>query len=419
MGGMLRSFSAQRYRNVEIQDLELARVNLLVGPNNAGKSTFIDAIGFFASLLLDPTAKSGFLDAVDRRGRGDLLDRGTQPPGEVNMKWSLSSKASTDLTYELGFRIGASDDFPGAFYITREELRFAEPNKGNTAPFRFFDCHTTVPGKGQFSVKDSAGKSKLLTLDVDQKDTVFRQITGLLKDKRFYEDLYPRFEETADFMRAYFEGFHSYSSAEIDPPRVVAGTKRDTSVRALDRGGEQLVNVLRYIDQQPEGLEAYTGRLREIMPDLRRIKIVDVSDERQQIVLDMDRGRRFKLKEMSAGTIKAMLLALLVSTPVPMTLLTIDEPELNLHPAWLAKVAAWLLDCRSAEQLILSTHSPDLLDKFTQAFRAGDAGLLVCGGEEKGIRRILPERLDSFFSEGWELGDLYRVGEPVLGGWPW
>jgi predicted ATPase len=416
---MLRSFSVHRYRNVEAHDLALARLNIFVGPNNAGKSTLIDAMGFFASLLLDGSTRSAFVEAIDRRGRGDLLDRGTKPPGEIEMKWVLGSKAAADLTYELAFRVGSSEDFPDAFYITREMLRYAEPSKGHEAPFRFIDCHAKTSGKGQFSVRDQKGKIKLHTMDVSANDTVFRQIKALLKDPQFYSDLYPGFERTADFVRGYFEGFHAYSSAEIDPRGVVAGVKRDLSVRALDRHGEQLVNVLRHVDQEPGGLDAYASRLRELMPELRRVKIVDVSDEQQQIVLEMEGGRRFKLKEMSAGTIKAMLLALLVSTPVPMTLLTIDEPELNLHPAWLARVAVWLRECRSAEQLIISTHSPDLLDRFTEAFRAEEAALFVFDAGGKGIRRVQPATLDGFFDEGWELGDLYRVGEPKLGGWPW
>lgn len=416
---MLRSVSFRGYRNVEAHDLPLARTNVVVGPNNAGKTNFIDALSFFSSLL-DPATKNGFLTAVERRGLGDLLDRSAQLPGEIDMKWVLASeKTETDLLYDLGFRLGLSEDFPGAFYITRETLQFAELSKGKAAPFRFFECHGKALGKGRFSVNDRDRKAKLLTLDVDPKDSVFRQMTSLLKDQRFYNDLFPRFEQTANFVRAYFEGLHRYSSAEIDPKRVISGAKRDTTIRALDQAGEHLVNVLRHVDQQPGGLDLYTDRLREIMPDLRRVKIADVSDERQQIVLEMKGGLRFKLREMSVGTIKAMTLALLSTTPERMTLLTIDEPELNLHPAWLAKVSTWLLEHRSADQIIVTTHSPDLLDRFTEAFRANDMALFVCGGEEKPIRRLHPERLERFFSDGWELGDIYRVGEPLLGGWPW
>jgi hypothetical protein len=155
-----------------------------------------------------------------------------------------------------------------------------------------------------------------------------------------------------------------------------------------------------------------------MIPDLREIKVVSVSDEAHSLRLDLGGGRPFKLGEMSHGTIKALLLALLVSTPVPMRLLSIDEPELNLHPAWLRILGQWLVACRSSDQLIVSTHSPDLLDAFTEAFRADQVNLFVFNWPRRGVCRVEPAELDTFFAEGWELGDLYRVGEPKLGGWP-
>ncbi len=420
---MLRSFSAQHYRNLTADELKFEPLNILLGPNNSGKSNFIDAIGFFASLLkgsaINGAGNSAFLDAIEERGYGDLLDRACQVPGQIEMKWVLSSKTTADLTYELNFNVGRSEDFPSAFYIRKEQLRYAEPAPGKEAPFRFIDCQTRTLGEGDFSVRDhSTNNRKLHRMKVDQRDTVFHQMKTLLKDKKFYEQIYPQFEHAADFVRGYFEGFHAYASSRIDPKLVAAGTRRDLQVKKLDRQGIELVNVLRHIDQNYD-LEEYTVRLRELLPGLRKIKIVDVSDEQQQILLEMAQGHRFKLKEMSDGTIKAMLIALLLTTPVRMTLLTIDEPELNFHPAWLSILANWFKDCRSAEQIILSTHSPDLLDKFTDVVRQGKAALFVAGSPSAGITRIDPAKLDSFFNEGWELGDLYRVGEPQLGGWPW
>ncbi len=114
-----------------------------------------------------------------------------------------------------------------------------------------------------------------------------------------------------------------------------------------------------------------------------------------------------------------MALAALLWNPERVSTLVIDEPELNLHPAWLKVVAGWILDHRSADQVFVSTHSPDLLDGFTEAFREGALALFVCDGTGRSIRPADPSALDSFFQRRWELGDLYRVGEPVLGGWPW
>lgn len=421
---MLRAFTAKGYRNLEADNLQFERLNILVGPNNSGKSTLIDAIGFFHGLLADPLGSSGaskqsaFINALESRGRGDLLDRAVKPPGDAHLSWTFSSPGATDLSYELRFRLGSSEDFPSGFYITSEQLRYAQAAPGKAQPFRFFDCHTRASGKGLFAVKDEESKPKGLTLKVDPQDTVFHQLKSLLRDPKFYAEVYPQFERAADFVQGYFEGFRVYVCSKLDPRTIAAGARKDLSIRDLDSEATQLVNVLRYLDQEHD-LDDYTRRLRELIPDLQRVKIKDVSDERQQIVLEIGRGQQFKLKEMSDGTIKAMVLALLMSTPRRMSLLAIDEPELNIHPAWLKVIGQWLQTCQSAEQIIVSTHSPDLLDQLTTPVREGMAALFVCNWPQRGIRRVDPTRLDRFFAEGWELGDLYRVGEPQLGGWPW
>jgi hypothetical protein len=36
-----------------------------------------------------------------------------------------------------------------------------------------------------------------------------------------------------------------------------------------------------------------------------------------------------------------------------------------------------------------------------------------------GLKPLSPEVLKTQLEEGWELGDLYRVGDPTVGGWPW
>jgi predicted ATPase len=416
---MLHGFSAKRYRHLDADNLELGRLNLLVGPNNSGKSTFIKTIRFAADLLVPRGNGSAFLTALDAQGRGDVLDRSTSPPGEIELAWTLSSAPDAKaLTYELGFKVGKSEDFPSGFYITRERLRYAEPAEGQSKPFWFFERNARSPGKVGFSVKDTGGKPKRLALDVSPQDTVLQQLEELLKHEQFYKDFYPNFEKVTRDVRSYFNGFHAYASAEIDPSKVLRGARRDVSVKELDHEGVQLANVLRYIDEH-EGLGEYTRVLGQMLADLREVKVVSVGDDAHSLRLDFGQGRRFKLGEMSHGTIKAMLLALLVSTPIHMSLLSLDEPELNLHPAWLRVLGRWLLECRSADQLIISTHSPDLLDAFTEAFREGQAALFVFNWPRRGVQRLEPRELDSFFREGWELGDLYRVGEPKLGGWPW
>ncbi|MFN9173215.1 MAG: hypothetical protein ACK58N_01505, partial [Synechocystis sp.] len=65
-----------------------------------------------------------------------------------------------------------------------------------------------------------------------------------------------------------------------------------------------------------------------------------------------------------------------------------------------------------------STHSPDLLDQFTDCIEN-----VHCFYQQDnnyfGIKTLSQESLQPQLDEGWELGDLYRVGDPLVGGWPW
>ena len=149
--------------------------------------------------------------------------------------------------------------------------------------------------------------------------------------------------------------------------------------------------------------------MRQALPGLERIRIDDVSDQYKSMKARID-GDWFRLDELSEGTLKMLALALLFFTPEKTSLLSIDEPELNLHPAWLRLLGKWMLGATGTSQVLTSTHSPDLLDSLTEGFRSGDVALIVCDAK-KGFRNVRSADLDSFFREGWELGDLYRVGE--------
>ena len=99
-------------------------------------------------------------------------------------------------------------------------------------------------------------------------------------------------------------------------------------------------------------------------------------------------------------------------------LLAIDEPEMNLHPAWQKTLANELLRCRSFKQCFVSTHSPDFLDEFTEGFLSGEVAVFVFDPAKKNsIRKLNRAELITDL-QNWTLGDLYRVGDPVIGGWP-
>jgi predicted ATPase len=65
---------------------------------------------------------------------------------------------------------------------------------------------------------------------------------------------------------------------------------------------------------------------------------------------------------MSEGTLHLMGLLLAIYQPYPSSLVAIEEPEATVHPAAAELVLQVLLDAAQDRQILITTHSPDILD---------------------------------------------------------
>lgn len=415
---MLKSFEARGYRNLDTR-IELGRVNLLIGPNNSGKSNLLRAIGFAKDGIERTADPVGWGPAVRHHGGeafvSHALDASTEWKGgqpAVHLGWELQG---TEGHCHLRLQLGRGREQP---QVVQEQISF------NSAP------QVTPPmwvhaqlaeDRTAISLNDSeradpptdpqiAASSRLILNSpvltrgqwkAGRPDTL---ASGLLR-------------KGGKYAASQFTSTTHLEMAALSP-REEART-REVREPSPDLGGEltSLAGHLRFLEQHtgPGTLEI-AEHLAELIPDLKRIIVRDIDNISW---IELFRGaHKLRLSEMSDGTIVALILATLLFRDLPRSLLMIDEPELNLHPAWLKVIGGWFQRATSPEQIILSTHSPDLLDAFTEGFRTGEVHLLVAGGPE-GVRTVAPEELAASLDEGWELGDLYRVGDPALGGWPW
>lgn len=419
---MLKSFSVNSYRNLNADKISFKnKVNLFIGPNNSGKSNLIDAISFSSRIINSEKreSESAFLDELNKRNWVDLLNRKLAKPAKIKLEWVLDTSrlGYPDLSYCLEFMVG---DNQQNFYITDEHLRFSEAVRNQSRPFDFFRCHNEELGLGKFSVRTRENRTaKIIDLKVNPRESVFRQISSLLDDEKFRLKLYPNFQPTVKLVQETFAAFHTYSSTVFELMAMREAVDYEMGARYLDRNGANLVNVLLYLDEKYDFIDQYTEVMRELIPGLERIKVIHASERKRSLRLIID-NNNYQLHEMSDGTIKAMIMALLVWSPEPATILAIDEPEINIHPAWLKVIANWMLRSPAGSQWLISTHSPDFLDSFTEAFVDGRVGVFVFDtNQPEQIMDLTPAMLEPRLNEGWELGDLYRVGDPLLGGWPW
>jgi predicted ATPase len=192
--------------------------------------------------------------------------------------------------------------------------------------------------------------------------------------------------------------------------------------RILSPDGENLALVLHnLIVDNEEFEEIINNALKAILPATRRMRVIPAGRLSLTVEWYFDNIKEpFYLQEMSDGTVRMLCWAAILHAPVLPPLLVIEEPEIGIHVAWLKILAEWIKRASLKTQVIVSTHSPDLLDHFTDDVEK--TLVFNLQGRDKShfeIDQLSPDRIATWKNDGWQLGDLYRVGDPSVGGWPW
>src|SRR6185369_4243503 len=130
----------------------------------------------------------------------------------------------------------------------------------------------------------------------------------------------------------------------------------------LEPDGSNLAIVLRNLLQNEESRKQLTLILRDLLPFVADLKVDRFADKSLLISLQESfaEGSYLPASFLSDGTIHltALILALYFDkAPV----VIIEEPERNIHPHLISKVAAMLVDASKKKQVIVTTHNPELV----------------------------------------------------------
>lgn len=418
---MIKSFSCKNYRNVNVENLKFSRINILIGPNNSGKTNFIKALSFCADMINCSgrlIGESAFQTMVSRHGMGDIYNKYSLETDKIiDMKWDIDLGNSRKVSYKFSFHTGNEMK---DFFVTREKLDNRYRNKGERQPFNYFTCHERQ-SEGYISRAVNLGETnRRVAFEIPQNDTVLRQFDRIrLENKEIYEAS-DRQVGMIQILQEYFKKYYFYSSSQFDLSKIRDPQGMQMDGKTLEKDGSNFVNVLNYYKNQDiHHILTYVEKLKELMPTL---ELADVMAEYNKLVFKLRyEGQQFYLNDLSDGTVKALILTLLIQIPINdgLAMLAIDEPEMNIHPAWQQIIGRWIQQSENFKQCFISTHSPDFLDTFTEGFKRGDVSVFVFDPREDVVVRKL-EYSDMIQElEDWELGDLYRANDPSIGGWPW
>ena len=343
------------FKSIAWCDLELSRLNVLIGANGAGKSNFISFFRMVQQLL-----EHNLQVFVSRQGGPDAL-------------LHFGRKTTQQLEFQLYF--GNS-----GYFAT------LEPTQDNRLMFALESFWSNMSGEHEI------GRGHFETLALSGTETqIASYVVPTIQQWRVYH-----FHDTSD-------------SAYVKQPH---GINDNAYLRTDARNLASFLYLLR--DRYPGSYQKIVKTIRLVTPFFKDFYLRPSPQNKEVIELEwFDQGQDvpFKAHLLSDGTLRFMCLATVFLQPEdlqPETIL-VDEPELGLHPYAIAVLASLMRTAK--KQVIVSTQSVELLNKF-------DANDVIVVDRDEGkssLRRLDRHELEAWL-EDYSLGELWKKN--VLGGRP-
>ncbi len=375
--------------------LELEPLNVLIGANGSGKSNLIDVLGLLKALPLDlsrPLVEAGGLKQWLWKGREDNIR------AAIESSWESGSGQPPTFHYiELGRlsdRAGVAVETIGANFGNR-------PGGGIDNDNQFNYINHLPEARKIRDVKDDR------LVDVGDRD--FHADQSILSQKRDTER-YPFLSQLAESYRGIrlYRDWSFGRSSKIRGPQLA-----DVQDEYLEEDSRNLNSILRRLNQNSDTAAKVTDTLKKVYEGIANYRVEFNNDYLYLYIVEED-GREISAIRLSDGTLRFLSLLAILCDPTPPRLVCIEEPELGLHPDLMATIADLLIEASSRTQLIVTTHSADLVSALWEFPEA----VVVCEREIDGttMKRLDRERLKKWL-ELYSLGELWASGE--IGGNRW
>ncbi|GIU94954.1 MAG: chromosome segregation protein SMC [Gaiellaceae bacterium] len=308
----------ENWRNFKAVEVELAQRVFLVGPNASGKSNFLDVFRFLRDL---GAIGGGLQAAVDRRGgvsRIRSLAARRQP--DVSIAVSVGSDDDPDRwTYELSF----TQDAKRRALLKRERVT----HRGREIHARPRDEDESDP--------ERRTQTSLEQVNVNRE---FRELADFFASVR-YLHIVPQLIREPD--RSAGRPKDPFGGDFLEQVGTTPKKKRDSYLRQILKVAKVAVPQLQELRPEPDNRGAWhlKGRYQHWRPQ----------------------GAWQTEQDLSDGTLR--LFGLLWAVLEEGGPLLLEEPELSLHPEVVRRIPEMLfrLQRRSGRQILISTHSPELL----------------------------------------------------------
>jgi predicted ATPase len=324
-------FAVKNFRSIQECDVQLAPLTFFIGPNGSGKTSFVDAMLFVASALRGSLEKA----FADRGGIHSILHAPIKLPTSTHFDFYLSSPMNLECEFHLELRIVEG----WSFYVAREECRIQTPG-----------------AQHYYLVENGTVKGSAAVFPAVSADRIYLSNASGLPEFRLLFDFLAGLELIEPMPRAMHQLAQRFARAN----RINNPGSEYTGMAARFR---------KLSTNQPDRLEIIQQYLRAIAPPFDRVEVIESDNLLWLRFVDKPQfgdSMPFYISQTSAGLVNAAEILLELfdlpgennsASPV-----IIEEPEALLHPGAIQVIRDSFLEASRIRQVLVTTHSPDLLD---------------------------------------------------------
>ena len=332
----LEKVHIKNYRSLRNVTFPLKPLTVFVGPNASGKSNTLNALRLLNSMLRfeTPPAEANFLR--DRLWAG----------GAHHIICELHAKVQkTPIQYKLMFK--AKDEnlsVDEELLVDKVKVISIQDGEGQV-----------WDEDGENSINYRSNKLALRSAGDYGNKPVTSALIRFIQEWEFYD----------------FQPAHIRTNSDVSSS-IAKGVQESPK---LDSYGIRIPSMLwHWYKHTPEDFRYVSEALSaatNINIDYRKI------DEGSQLCLLEGYKKPISLTNASDGTLRLLAYHTLLNQPELPPLIAIEEPERNLHPGALKEIANVLERLAERTQVIITTHSSQLLDSFSSKNLSDWLGVLL------------------------------------------
>jgi predicted ATPase len=365
-------------------------LNVIIGPNGTGKSNLLQFLELISASAQGRLAKYiqslGGMDSVVWDGKATSISFAlrTSPVGHA--------EGADYYALQLS-RLGNGS----SYRITHELLAsYADVATGErTQPFRFLERTD-----GSKVVIDGVPSSDVLPESVPEDESLLFSARSPFAPDHVIS---PFQEQLASIS--------VYQDLQVGRTAVIRQAAVARLEKRVDPDGQNLIPVLHTLYTGDRDFKRNVDAAMAVAfgADYEELVFPPAADQRIQLRVRWRTLRRAQCAaDLSDGALRFLFLLTVLASPSPGSVIAIDEPETGLHPSMLPIVAEYAVDAATRSQVILTTHSPQMLDAFGDT--RPTTTVAHCSDGETTLSVLGDDEL-SYWLKDYSLGALFKSGE--------